>query len=107
MVANKANPEYLARAIFKTKQKPNRVLVEESINDDNSVVSLSQANMDELSLFRGDTVLLNGKKQRETVCIVLPYETCPSEKICMDRCVRNNRRVRLGDVVRIQPCPDV
>ena len=27
--------------------------------------------MDELQLFRGDTVLLKGKKRRETICIVL------------------------------------
>nr|BAF73714.1 valosin containing protein [Haemaphysalis longicornis] len=108
MAANKdSNPEDLATAILKTKQKPNRLLVEEAINDDNSVVSLSQAKMERLSLFRGDTVLLKGKKRRETVCIVLSDETCPSEKIRMNRCVRNNLRVRLGDVVSIQPCPDV
>ncbi|KAK8756684.1 hypothetical protein V5799_000615 [Amblyomma americanum] len=101
------NPDDLATAILKTKQKPNRLLVEEAINDDNSVVSLSQAKMDELMLFRGDTVLLKGKKRRETVCIVLSDETCPSEKIRMNRCIRNNLRVRLGDVVSIQPCPDV
>ena len=27
--------------------------------------------MDELQLFRGDTVLLKGKKRKESVCIVL------------------------------------
>lgn len=32
----------LATAILKTKQKPNRLLVEEAANDDNSVVALSQ-----------------------------------------------------------------
>ncbi|KAH8036122.1 hypothetical protein HPB51_017933 [Rhipicephalus microplus] len=100
-------PEDLATAILKTKQKPNRLLVEDAINDDNSVVSLSQGKMDELMLFRGDTVLLKGKKRRETVCIVLSDDTCPSEKIRMNRCIRNNLRVRLGDVVSIQACPDV
>ncbi|KAH7935131.1 transitional endoplasmic reticulum ATPase isoform X2 [Rhipicephalus sanguineus] len=101
------NPDDLATAILKTKQKPNRLLVEDAINDDNSVVSLSQGKMDELMLFRGDTVLLKGKKRRETVCIVLSDDTCPSEKIRMNRCIRNNLRVRLGDVVSIQACPDV
>lgn len=56
--------------------------------------------MDELNLFRGDTVLLKGKKRKETVCIVLSDETCPNDKIKMNRVVRNNLRVRLGDVVR-------
>jgi hypothetical protein len=35
-----------------------RLIVEEAVNDDNSVVALSQAKMDELGFFRGDTVLL-------------------------------------------------
>ena len=63
--------------------------------------------MDELSLFRGDTVLLKGKKRRETVCIVLSDDTVHNEKVRMNRCVRNNLRVRLGDIVSVQACPDV
>lgn len=97
----------LATAILKGKDRPNRLLVEEATNDDNSVVSLSQAKMDELRLFRGDTVLLKGKRRKETVCIVLSDDTCPDEKIRMNRVVRNNLRVRLADIVSIQPCPDV
>lgn len=34
--------EELATAILKNKSRPNRLLVEEAINDDNSVVSMSQ-----------------------------------------------------------------
>jgi transitional endoplasmic reticulum ATPase len=34
--------EDLATAILKKKDKPNRLLVEEAINDDNSVVAMSQ-----------------------------------------------------------------
>ncbi|KAA0717310.1 Transitional endoplasmic reticulum ATPase [Triplophysa tibetana] len=97
----------LSTAILKQKHRPNRLIVDESINEDNSVVSLSQAKMDELQLFRGDTVLLKGKKRRETVCIVLSDDTCSDEKVRMNRVVRNNLRVRLGDVISIQPCPDV
>ena len=63
--------------------------------------------MDELQLFRGDTVLLKGKKRKESVCIVLSDETVTDDKIRMNRVVRNNLRVRLGDIVAIQSCPDV
>ena len=63
--------------------------------------------MDALDIFRGDTVLLKGKRRRETVCIVLSDEKCGEDKILMNRVVRNNLRVRLGDVVSIQSCPDV
>jgi len=60
-----------------------------------------------LSLFRGDTVLLKGKKRKETVCIVLSDDTVSNEKIRMNRVVRNNLRVRLGDIVAVSACPDV
>jgi hypothetical protein len=56
--------------------------------------------MDELQLFRGDTVLIKGKKRRDTVCIALTDDTVPDDKIRMNRVVRRNLRVRLGDVVR-------
>jgi transitional endoplasmic reticulum ATPase len=98
----------LETAILKQKSKPNRLIVQESANDDNSVVSLSQKKMDELQLFRGDTVLLKGKRRRDTVCIVLADETIEhDDHIRMNRCVRNNLRIRLGDVVSIQACPDI
>ena len=42
----------MATAILKEKVKPNRLIVDDSVGDDNSVVSLSQAKMDELQLFR-------------------------------------------------------
>nr|XP_006014255.1 PREDICTED: transitional endoplasmic reticulum ATPase-like [Latimeria chalumnae] len=99
--------EDYSTAILQQKHRPNRLIVDEAINEDNSIVSLAQGKMEELQLFRGDTVLLRGKKRRETVCIVLTDESCSEEKIRMNRVTRNNLRVRLGDVVSIQACPDV
>jgi len=106
-MADDQKAEDLATAILRRKAKPNRLLVEEAVNEDNSVVTLSQAKMDELQLFRGDTVMLKGKRRKETVCIVLADETLADEKIRINRCVRNNLRVRLGDIVSIQACPEV
>ncbi|CAO4364299.1 unnamed protein product [Caenorhabditis nigoni] len=96
----KKNDE-LATAILKDKSRPNRLIIDQSENDDNSMVSLSQAKMDELGLFRGDSVILKGKKRRETVSIVLNADNCPNDKIKMNKVVRNNLRSRLGDVVSI------
>ena len=62
--AKKFSDDGLATAILKEKVKPNRLIVDDSVGDDNSVVSLSQAKMDELQLFRGDTVLIKGKKRK-------------------------------------------
>ena len=102
-----AHQDELATAIFKNKSRPNRLLVEEVINDYNSAVSTSQAKMEELQLFRGDTVLIKGKKRRDTVCITLSDDSISDDKIRMNRVVRRNLRVRLGDIVSVQACPDV
>jgi len=99
--------EGLATAILKQKAKPNRLIVEDAINDDNSIITLAQGKMDELQLFRADSVIVKGKKRRETVCVVLSDDTCPEDKVRMNRVVRNNLRVRVGDVVLINPCPDI
>jgi hypothetical protein len=38
---------------------------------------------------------------------VLADENCLDDKILMNRCVRTNLRVRLGDIVSVHACPDV
>ncbi|KAJ8390764.1 hypothetical protein AAFF_G00101440 [Aldrovandia affinis] len=99
--------EDYSTAILKQKHRPNRLIVDEALNEDNSIVCLSQVKTEQLQLFRGDTVVLRGKKRRQTVCIVLTDETCAEERVRMNRVTRNNLRVRLGDVISIQACPDV
>jgi transitional endoplasmic reticulum ATPase len=94
-------------AILEPKKSPNRLVVDEAVNDDNSVVSLHPVTMEKLQLFRGDTVLLKGKKRRDTVCIVLHDDTCEEGKIRLNKVVRNNLKVRLGDIVSVHACPDV
>ena len=49
-----AAPEVKAEPPVK-KKNPNRLMVDEATNDDNSVVALNLATMEELQLFRGDT----------------------------------------------------
>eukprot|EP01041_Mallomonas_annulata_P001179 gene1179-2294_t len=89
------------------KRSPNRLIVDEAKNDDNSVICLSPAKMDELQLFRGDTVLIKGKKGRDTVCIVLADDETEDVNVRMNKVVRKNLRVRLGDLVTITSCEDV
>lgn len=52
-------------------------------------------------------VVLQGKKRRDTICIALADENCEEPKIRMNKVVRSNLRVRLGDVVSVHQCPDV
>ncbi|PHU23713.1 Cell division cycle protein 48 -like protein [Capsicum chinense] len=103
----KNNKKDFSTAILERKKSPNRLIVDEAINDDNSVVSMHPTKMEELQLFRGDTVLLKGKKRKDTVCVVLADEQCEEPKVRLNKVVRANLGVRLGDVVSIHPCPDV
>ncbi|PPR87529.1 hypothetical protein GOBAR_AA33159 [Gossypium barbadense] len=48
-------------AILERKKAANRLVVDEAINDDNSVVSLHPDTMEKLQLFRGDTILIKKK----------------------------------------------
>ena len=57
--------------------------------------------MEELKIMRGDTVLIKGKKRKDTVCIALIDAELDEGKIRMNKIVRNNLRVRLGDLVSI------
>ncbi|CAN1837417.1 Cell division cycle protein 48 homolog [Linum perenne] len=94
-------------AILERKKSPNRLVVDEAVNDDNSVVSLHPDTMEKLQLFRGDTILIKGKKRKDTIAIVLADETCEPAKIRMNKVIRSNLRVRLTDVVSVHQCPDV
>merc|ERR1740123_961274 len=63
--------------------------------------------MEELGLFRGDSVLIKGKKRHSTVCIALANEQTDGGKIRMNRVIRKNLRVKLGDVVSLHNAGEV
>ena len=44
---------------------------------------------------------MQGKKRKDTVCIVLADDTVEEARIRMNKTVRKNLRVRLGDVVSV------
>ena len=48
-------------------------------------MSLSTATMEKLQLFRGDTVLIKGKKRRDTVLIVLADDSCDDTKVKINK----------------------
>lgn len=50
-------------AILEKKKAPNKLQVEDSPQDDNSICELTQAKMDELKIFQGDAVILRGKSK--------------------------------------------
>ena len=94
----------LSTAILRKKTSPNKLVVDEAKQDDNSVVMISNKLLDELGLFRGDTVSLKGKKRKESVAVVVSSPDVEDGKILLNKVMRNNLRVRLGDIIIINPC---
>jgi transitional endoplasmic reticulum ATPase len=92
--------------LIRKKHSPNRLIVDQSPSDDNSIVYMSPAKMEELKLFGGDVVLIKGKRFKTTVCIVLQDDSCDDSFVKMNKCVRKNLRVRLADLVTIKLCKD-
>jgi len=94
------------------KRSPNRLIVDDvsgvvTGDGDNSCVLLSLQKMEELQLFRGDTVLIKGKKRKETVCIAIANDETEENKIRMNKVIRKNLGVKLGDVVSLHNAGEV
>ena len=94
-------------AILEPKRAPNRLVADEPKNDDNSIVCMHEAKMKELKIFNGDPVILRGKRRNETLCIAIRDNTIDQTKMGVNKVVRNNLRVRLGDLVAVRPAPEV
>ena len=80
---------------------------EEALNDENSSVQLSQAKMSELKIFKGDAIFIKGKKRKETLVVALIDNKLDEGKIRINKTIRKNLRIRLGDVVQIRAAGEV
>ena len=90
--------------------KPLKLMVEESINDDNSLASITAATAKLLGdVYRGDLILIKGKNHKTTFCIAMDYAdpTIGEGKIKLNKVVRRNLRVKLGDMVSVTACRDI
>lgn len=96
-----------ATAILRRKKKDNALLVDDASNEDQSVIAMNSATQEKLELFKGDTVTVKGKKRKETVLVVLVDDDIDDGAVRINRIVRNNLRVRLGDIVTVHPSNNV
>jgi len=55
---------------------------------------------------KGDPILLRGKRRKHTLAIVVVSNKLDDNKIGMNKILRKNLGVRLGDYVKIIPCGD-
>ena len=91
-------------SLFDKKKKPDILVVDQPHHGvDNSVVYLHPSKLTELYLSKGDTVLLKGRLHHTTVAIVLADESCEASRAKINRTIRKNLRVCLGDLITIQP----
>ncbi|KDP39214.1 hypothetical protein JCGZ_00971 [Jatropha curcas] len=88
-------------AILDRKTSAIRFIVDEAINDDNSSIQLHPHAFEKLNLFQGDTLLIKGKRRKDKICIAWADETCEVHKIRMNRVIRSNLKVRLGDMISV------
>ncbi|KAF8475209.1 P-loop containing nucleoside triphosphate hydrolase protein [Russula ochroleuca] len=100
-------PNDTSTAILRPKKSPNRLIVDEATSDDNSVATLNPVTMEMLQLFRGDTIIVRGKKRRDTVLICLSSDDVEEGRIQVNKVARNNLRVKLGDFVHVHQCLDI
>ncbi|CAD6570707.1 MAG: AAA ATPase cdc48 [Tremellales sp. Tagirdzhanova-0007] len=96
-----------ATAILRQKRSPNRLMVDESPSDDNSVAILHPSTMETLGLFRGDTVIVRGKRRKDTVLICLSQDDVEEGKIAMNKVARGNCAIKLGDLAHVSAANDI
>jgi len=92
------------------KTSINRLIVEETLKkneSENSAVYLNSNVVDQLKLFRGDTVLIKGKRKKDTVSIIMTDDSCEDNKIRLNEVIRKNIGVKIGDIITIHPFSDL
>lgn len=86
---------------------PNRLIVEEPSNDDNSICLLNEEKMKELKIFNGDPVVVRGKRRNKTLLIAVKDNKLPSNKIAFNKVARGNLKLKIGDLSTISPAETV
>ena len=98
---------------MENKSKPtegNRLIVEDILKKnecENSAVYLNSKKVEELNLFRGDTILIKGKKRKDTVSIIMTDDSCEDKKIRLNEVIRKNIGVKIGDIITIHAFSDL
>lgn len=88
-------------------QKLHKLIADETTNDDNSVALMHPTRMQQLNIFRGDTILIKGKKNKSTACLALEDPSCQENSIKISKISRRNIRILLGDTVAISAVKNI
>lgn len=63
--------------------------------------------MNELKIYKGDTVLLKGKRRKETVAVALVDNKLDDGKIRVCKTLRTNLKIKIGDMIQIKPAGEL
>ncbi|AEA38848.1 cell division control protein 48 (nucleomorph) [Cryptomonas paramecium] len=81
-----------------------RLTVENTNNAyDNSFVYVNSRCTESLGLIKGDTVLIKGRRKKDTVCIIMCDDSCDFHVIKVNKTIRDNIQVKSGDIVILTP----
>ena len=86
---------------------PNRYLVDDWADGDQSCVQINPAKLEQLGIFADDVIKVMGRFKKFTHCTVKVDENCDPTKIRMCKQIRKNCNVNVGDIVSIHPAPDI
>lgn len=96
------------------KKQPNRLYVDDipEANSDNSCVMVSAGKADELGFVNSDMVIIKGKKKHQSPAVLFIDENQNTgnesgEKVYMNKVMRKNLRVKLGDMVTLTKIDDL
>ncbi len=76
-------------------------------SDDDSLVAVTAAAMEEMGFVAGDTVLVKGKKGKDTLAIVVADAACAEGSLRMGSTMRKNLALALGDAATLCTPPQV
>ena len=97
----------MASAAAEPKRSKNRLIADNNPNDDNSVLSMHENTMNLLDIFSGDSVIVKGKRKKETVLVCTADNTCDEGKVRVNGGIRKNLAVKLGDVVGVHKVDNI
>jgi transitional endoplasmic reticulum ATPase len=91
------------------KRPPHKLRIDDSKEDENSIVVITDEKRAELNLLRGETILLKGKRRKESVALLTIDDTgtLTNEKIRMNKVLRNNLGCSLSDNITIHKIPNM
>ncbi|CAL5972420.1 Cell_division protein 48 [Hexamita inflata] len=85
---------------------PNRYMVDDWAEGDQSRVQVNPAKLEALGIFQEDPVLIKGRFKKQTHAIVIASEDCDPTKIKMCKQIRKNCNVNVGDIISLHAAAD-